>query len=113
MDWTAHLEKCRAYYREKLAVILKALDSCFPEDMGVTWTKPQGGLFLWLTLPQHINTYDLFYEALKFKAAFVPGEVFYGENPEKNHMRINFSYPSKEQLTEGIKRLADCIKASN
>jgi 2-aminoadipate transaminase len=44
--------------------------------------------------------------------AFVPGEVFYGENPEKNHMRINFSYPSKAQLTEGIKRLADCIKAS-
>jgi 2-aminoadipate transaminase len=112
MDWTAHLEKCRAYYREKLALILKALDSCFPEDMGVTWTKPRGGLFLWLTLPQHINTYDLFYEALKFKVAFVPGEVFYGETPEKNHMRINFSYPSKEQLTEGIKRLSDCVKAS-
>jgi 2-aminoadipate transaminase len=112
MDWKAHIEKCRNYYREKLEVILKTLESCFPEDVGVTWTKPQGGLFLWLTLPENMNTYDLFYDALKFKVAFVPGEVFYGDSPEKNHMRINFSYPSKEQLVEGIKRLADCIKAS-
>jgi 2-aminoadipate transaminase len=112
MDWKAHIEKCRNYYREKLEVILKTLESCFPENMGVTWTRPQGGLFLWLTLPENMNTYDLFYDALKFKVAFVPGEVFYGDTPEKNHMRINFSYPSKEQLVEGIKRLSECIKAS-
>ena len=112
MDWRAHIKNCRQYYREKLALILHALKSCFPEDTGVTWTKPEGGLFLWLSVPEIMNTYELFHEALKYKVAFVPGEVFYGENPEKNHMRINFSYPSKEQLTEGIKRLADCIKAS-
>jgi len=112
MDWKAHLEKCREYYRDKLAVILQTLQSCFPKETGVTWTKPEGGLFLWLTVPEKINTYDLFYEALKFKVAFVPGEVFYGENPEKNHMRINFSYPAPQQLAEGIKRLAECIKVS-
>ena len=112
MDWKAHLQKSRNYYREKLEVTLQTLESCFPTATGVTWTKPQGGLFLWLTLPENVNTYDLFYEALKFKVAFVPGEVFYGDTPEKNHMRINFSYPSKEQLVEGIRRLAECIKAS-
>jgi len=112
MDWRAHIKNCREYYREKLALILQTLENCFPKKTGVTWTKPEGGLFLWLSVPQKIDTYDLFHEALKFKVAFVPGEVFYGENPEKNHMRINFSYPSKAQLTEGIKRLADCIKAS-
>ena len=112
MDWNAHIKKCRQYYREKHDLILKTLEFRFPKESGVTWTKPEGGLFLWLSVPKEINTYDLFHEALKYKVAFVPGEVFYGENPEKNHMRINFSYPSREQLTEGIKRLAECIKAS-
>jgi 2-aminoadipate transaminase len=109
MDWQAHMENCRAYYREKLAVFLNTLQDYFPQDMGVSWTKPKGGLFLWATVPQKIDTLELFYEAIKFKVAFVPGEVFYGENPAKNHMRINFSYPSKDQLTEAAKRLAECL----
>ena len=88
----------------------KRLQEYFPEDMGVSWTKPKGGLFLWATVPQKIDTLELFYEAIKFKVAFVPGEVFYGEKPAKNHMRINFSYPSKNQLAEAVKRLSDCIK---
>jgi 2-aminoadipate transaminase len=110
MDWKAHLENCRAYYRDKLAIFLKTMQTYFPEDMGVTWTKPEGGLFLWATVPEGIDTLELFYEAIKFKVAFVPGEVFYGENPAKNHMRINFSYPSKNQLVEAVSRLSDCLK---
>jgi 2-aminoadipate transaminase len=110
MDWKNHLENCRNYYREKLDIFLNTMQENFPEYMGVTWTKPDGGLFTWATVPEKIDTLALFYEAIKFKVAFVPGEVFYGENPAKNHMRINFSYPSKNQLTEAIKRLSDCIK---
>jgi len=110
MDMETHLEKCRNYYREKLNVFLETMETCFPEEMGVTWTKPEGGLFLWVTVPEHIDTYKLFYEAIKFKVAFVPGEVFYGENPSKNHMRINFSFASKEQLAEAVRRLSNCIK---
>ena len=90
MDWKTHMENCRAYYREKLAVFLNTMQEYFPEEMGVSWTKPKGGLFLWATVPPKIDTLELFYEAIKFKVAFVPGEVFYGENPAKNHMRINF-----------------------
>jgi 2-aminoadipate transaminase len=78
--------------------------------MGVSWTQPEGGLFLWATVPEEIDTLELFHEAIKFKVAFVPGEVFYGENPAKNHMRLNFSYPSKNQLAIAAKRLSDCIK---
>jgi 2-aminoadipate transaminase len=111
MDLEAHLEKCRKYYREKLDVFLKTMEAYFPPEMGVTWTRPEGGLFLWVTVPEHIDTKELFLEAIKFKVAFVPGEVFYGENPRKNHMRINFSYASKEQLTEAVKRLSQCIKS--
>ena len=110
MDVDAFIERCRRYYREKLEVSLDAMEMYFPNDMGVSWTKPEGGLFLWVTLPKQIDTLQLFYEAIKFKVAFVPGEVFYGENPDRNHMRINFSYPSKEQLFEAIKRLSRCVK---
>ena len=113
MDMETHLEKCRNYYREKLNVFLETMEKYFPKEMGVTWTKPEGGLFLWVTVPEHIDTYKLFYEAIKYKVAFVPGEVFYGENPGKNNMRINFSFASKEQLAEAVKRLSDCIKSIN
>jgi len=110
MNVETHLEKCRNYYREKLNVFLQTMEKYFPKEMEVTWTKPEGGLFLWVTVPEHIDTTELFYEAIKFKVAFVPGEVFYGENPSKNHMRINFSYASKEELAEAVKRLSKCIK---
>ena len=113
MDLEAHIEKCKAYYREKLEVFLKTMEDSFPEEMGVTWTKPEGGLFLWVTVPEHIDTKELFHEAIKFKVAFVPGEVFYGENPAKNHMRINFSFATKKQLAEAVKRLSDCIQSQS
>ncbi len=110
MNYEPHLEKCRKYYREKLNIFLQTMEKYFPPEMGITWTKPEGGLFLWVTVPEHIDTYKLFYEALKFKVAFVPGSAFYGENQSNNHMRINFSFASKEQLTEAVKRLSECIK---
>jgi len=110
MNFNEHIKKCIKYYRKKLEVFLNTMDECFPEEMGITWTKPEGGLFLWVTVPKHIDTKELFYEAIKFKVAFVPGEVFYGENPSKNHMRINFSYASEKQLAEAVKRLSACIK---
>jgi len=111
MDWPAHIEKCRNYYREKLEIFLKTMENEFPPEMGVTWTRPEGGLFLWMSLPDNIDTLELFHEAIKFKVAFVPGHAFYGENPDRNHMRINFSYPSKQQLSEAVKRLSGCIES--
>jgi 2-aminoadipate transaminase len=109
MGWESYVRRCRDYYREKLDLFLETMAACFPSSMGVRWTEPEGGLFVWVTLPEHIDTMRLFHEAIKFKVAFVPGSAFYGENPEHHHMRINFSYPSKEQLREGIKRLARCV----
>jgi 2-aminoadipate transaminase len=111
MDWQGYIQKCRSFYREKLSVFLEAMNQFFPKDLAVTWTKPEGGLFLWVTLPDKMDTQTLFYEAIKYKVAFVPGNVFYAENPAANHMRINFSYPSKAELAEGVKRLAGCVKS--
>jgi len=111
MDWEAHIENCRSYYREKLEAFLVTMETHFPVETGVTWTKPEGGLFLRVSVPEKIDTYNLFHEAIKFKVAFVPGSEFYSENPATNHMRINFSYPPKEQLVEAVKRLSGCIRS--
>lgn len=110
MGLEEHLEKSRNYYREKLDLFLDTMNRYFPEETGVSWTKPEGGLFLWVTLPEHIDTDKLFYEAIKYKVAFVAGWQFFGENPSTNNMRINFSYCAKDQLEEAVKRLSKCIK---
>jgi len=111
MGLDEHMSKCRKYYGEKLNVFLETMKEYFPPELGVHWTKPQGGLFLWVTVPPEIDTNELFHEAIKYKVAFVPGDVFYGENPASNAMRINFSFATKEQLTEAVKRLSKCIRA--
>jgi 2-aminoadipate transaminase len=111
MDLESHLKKCRHYYREKLSLFLDAMEKYLPKEKNVSWTKPEGGLFLWVTLPDHLNTMALFKEAIKYKVAFVPGEVFYAERPSKNHMRINFSFVDKGQIIEAVQRLSNCIKS--
>ena len=110
MDLESHLEKCRSYYSEKLDLFLDTMAEHFPPETGVSWTRPKGGLFLWVSLPPQIDTDELFFEAIEHKVAFVPGEQFYGEDPEHNHMRINFSFVSKDQLAIAVERLAACIK---
>jgi 2-aminoadipate transaminase len=66
-------------------------------------------MFLWVSVPKSLDTQELFHEALKFKVAFVPGAACYGVRPERHHMRVNFSFPSAEQLREAVKRLSDCL----
>ena len=109
MDWQEHVEKCRSYYGQKLNVLLEALDSHFPREAGISWTRPDGGMFVWVTLPEHVDTLALFHEAVAHKVAFVPGHVFFAENPVRNQLRINFSFPAAAQLTEAVKRLSRCI----
>lgn len=110
-DLSAHFQRARKYYSEKLNFFLEAMEENFSDNMGVKWTKPEGGLFLWITVPENINTLDLFYMAIKEKVAFVPGEVFYPEGHKKyNTMRINFSYPTKEEIIEGVKSLSSVIR---
>jgi len=110
MDYEAHIARCCDYYREKLDLFLDTMEANFPPEMGVRWTRPEGGLFLWVTVPEHIDTGELFFDAIEHKVAFVPGEQFYGERPDRNHMRINFSFVSKDQLEEAVTRLAACIR---
>lgn len=103
-----NLKKIIQLYKEKKAVMIKAFEDYMPE--GVTWTNPEGGLFLFLRLPEHLDAEELFSIAINKNVAFVLGSIFHCDDSGKNTMRINFSYVTKEQNIEGVKRLADAIK---
>jgi len=107
-----HIKNIRALYGERRNAMLDALAKEMPA--GVTWTKPQGGLFLWLTTPKEIIVPQFFHTAIEEHVAFVPGEAFYPypeQVKESQHtMRLNFSAEPPEKITEGIKRLGTAMK---
>ena len=92
--------------------MLEALTQHFPPE--VTWTRPKGGLFLWVTLPAGADAQKLFETAVRENVAFVPGDCFYAPNghPEegRRHMRLNFSSAPPDQIREGIHRLSIAVK---
>ena len=95
-------------YKEKRDVMLNALYKYFPQE--VTWTKPQGGFFVVATLPEYIDTGEMFEEAIEENVAYVPGGPFFADGKGKNTMRLSFCYPSLEDIDQGIKRLGEVIK---
>jgi 2-aminoadipate transaminase len=95
-------------YRERRDVMLESLEEHMPT--GVHWTHPSGGLFLWVTLPQHMNSVELFKTAVSEKVAYVPGASFFPNGGGENTMRLNFSYASPTMINEGVSRLARVIK---
>jgi len=104
-----HIELIKKTYSERRQVMLDSLDEQFPE--GVSWTKPDGGLFLWVTLPEHIDSNELLKVAVKNKVAFVPGSPFYPNGGGKNTLRLNFSFSNPDEIREGVKRLAEAIQS--
>ncbi len=103
-----HIPKIIKIYKEKRDAMLDALEDYFPD--GVKWTKPNGGMFLWVTLPENMDAEKLFNRAIENKVAFVIGAAFFPHRDHKNTLRLNFTYPSIEDIQEGIKRLAKAIK---
>lgn len=103
-----HVHMIRRIYKERRDVMLAAMDSYFPP--GCDWTQPQGGLFLWGTLPEDMNSADVLKIAIEQKVAFVPGAPFYPCGGGHNTMRLNFSYATPEKIQEGILRLGKAIR---
>src|SRR5208337_3667727 len=106
-----HIKLIRRVYGERRDVMLRALEENFPPE--VTWTRPQGGLFLWVTLPAGLDMQALFKSAIAQNVAFVPGDSFYANDGREGsrHMRLNFSNAAPEQIREGIRRLAAAVKS--
>ncbi|HNV43234.1 MAG TPA: PLP-dependent aminotransferase family protein [Exilispira sp.] len=105
----SRIEKNKQLYSKRKNIMLDAFEKYFPKGKGIKWTKPEGGLFLWVTLPEKINTEDLFFEAIKNNVAYVIGSAFYGDQPKFNSFRMNFSYPNEEDIIEGVKRLGKVL----
>ncbi len=103
-----HVEVMKKVYLERRNTMLDSLEEHMPE--GVSWTHPQGGLFLWVTLPENLNSTEMLPEAIEENVAYVPGEFFHPDGSGKNTIRLNFSFCSPEKINEGIARLGKAFK---
>jgi len=95
-------------YKKKRDVMLNALEKYFPKE--ATWTKPQGGFFVVTTLPEYIDTGEMFKEAIEENVAYVPGAPFFADGKGQNTMRLSFCFPSVKDIDEGIRKLGKVIK---
>lgn len=106
-DWRGQISTYRELYAERCAALLAALTEFMPAD--VSWTRPEGGFFVWLTMPEGIDTYPLLYKGIDAGVVFVPGAAFSASHGPSNKLRLAFSAVPPETLREGVKRLAPVL----
>jgi len=106
-DADSHIEGIRALLKEQRDFMLSAIDEHFPEEIEIT--RPEGGIFLWSTLPEGLSSVELFSYAAKENVIFVPGDAFYVNMKNTNTLRLNYTGSNEETIKEGIKRLAKAI----
>ena len=107
-DWRAYVKRLNGIYRERRDAMLDALAEFMPKE--VHWTHPEGGLFVWATLPSYLDTTAMLPLAIAKNVAYVPGEGFYSGGAGKNCMRLNFSFVEPEKIRRGIEILAEVIR---
>jgi len=106
-DWRAYIDELRDVYHRRRDVILDALAEHLPA--AASWTRPHGGLFIWVTLPDFINTTDLLARALAENVAFVPGEAAFADGRGEHSMRLNFSSEADDDIREGVRRIGKIV----
>lgn len=106
-DFDGHVGHLRKVYGERCQAMLSAMERHFPAQ--AKWTRPEGGLFLWVELPEQLNAEELFEDAVAERVAFVPGTSFFACERKLNFMRLNFSNQKPEMIEEGIRRIASVI----
>jgi 2-aminoadipate transaminase len=107
-DWLEHVRRQTAVYRRRRDIMLEALAEHFPRE--ATWTRPEGGLFIWARLPDYIDTTDLLARALREHVAFVPGRAAYLDGRGGSEMRLNFSGVDDDAIREGIRRIGEVVR---
>jgi len=107
-DIEEHIEKIKAVYKKRKDLMIKTMEEEFPE--GVTWTNPQGGLFTWVVLPEHLNAREIAVKALEKNVAYVPGGAFFPNGGHENTFRMNYSNMPEDKIVEGIKRLGEVLR---
>jgi 2-aminoadipate transaminase len=106
--WEEYVRSLREIYRRRRDVMLDALAEHFPRE--ADWSHPQGGLFLWVTLPDYIDTTDLLARALEENVAFVPGRAAFVDGRGGSSMRLNFSGVSEDEIREGVRRIGEVVR---
>ncbi len=104
----SHIEKIRAAYGRQRDAMIAAMEAHFPAE--VRYTRPEGGMFLWVTLPEGLPAMDVFKQSIGQKVAFVPGDPFYVNKKDVNTMRLNYSCVDEDTVHTGIKRLGGVLK---
>lgn len=107
-DWKAQIDTYRALYKERCEALLAALEQHMPD--GVSWTRPAGGFFVWLTMPDGIDTYPLLEKAIEAGVVFIPGAAFSPSDEPSHNLRLAFSAVSGEEIAEGVRRLAPVLQ---
>lgn len=107
-DWYGQVKIYRAMYAERCKAMLDALDEYMPE---CSWTKPVGGFYTWVTLPEGLNARSMLPRAVKAQVAYVSGTAFYYDGRGTDHMRLSFCYPEPDRIREGVRRLAGVVNA--
>lgn len=107
-DWYGQVKVYRAMYAVRCKAMLDALDEYMPE---CSWTKPVGGFYTWVTLPEGLNARSMLPRAVKAQVAYVSGTAFYYDGRGTDHMRLSFCYPEPDRIREGIRRLAGVVNA--
>jgi 2-aminoadipate transaminase len=106
-DVERQIPKVTEVYRRKRDLMLETMEVSFPEE--AEWNDPQGGLFLWVKMPEHVNTTEILMEAVENGVAYIPGSNFFAE-PVHNYIRLNYSHPSEADIVEGIQVLGGVLK---
>jgi len=102
-DWRGQIDTFRGVYRERRDAMLTALDDYLPD---LSWTHPDGGFYVWVTLPDHLDSKGMLPRAVKELVAYTPGTAFYANGDGRSHMRLSFCYPTPEFIREGVRRLS-------
>ncbi len=106
-DWQGQIKQFREMYRERRDAMLGALDELMPE--GTTWTVPDGGFYVWLTLPEGLDAKAMLPRAVTSRVAYVPGTAFYADDFGSSCMRLSYCFPDPDRIREGVRRLAGVI----
>jgi 2-aminoadipate transaminase len=105
-DWRGQINTFRDVYKERRDAMLRALDDYLPD---LSWTNPTGGFYVWLTLPENLDSKSMLPRAVKELVAYTPGTAFYADGSGRNKMRLAFCYPTPSYIREGIRRLSTVI----
>ncbi|ADP82681.1 putative transcriptional regulator, GntR family [Pseudofrankia inefficax] len=107
--WPEQIKTFREMYRDRRDAMLETLADTMPA--GTTWTRPEGGFFVWLTLPDGVDAKAMLPRAIAARVAYVPGTGFYADGSGRDAMRLSYCYPPPERIQDGVKRLAEVLRA--